>query len=310
MRATIRQRGTARMVLMPAALAGWAALTIGAAAVITVALGTLIPLLVLVAAFESVFALHVNVERIGRYLQVFHERAHAGWEHVAMDVRRAASPAAAPIRSSDGSSSSRHQSTSSRPRSAENRWEVAIVAVCHFAFIYRVRKAQSLAASIRAEDLQRFEALAATEPGGNIAGHSIASRTSNPLSERRATAARIQSVGVVIQRSPAPHAPSQTDATTRQRRATFAPAKLLDEIAAHAATLHTSRFRSSAVRDLLGVGLGASHDESSSPTRIHNARVWMRDGPLSGSGNEPRDYLRRGEGPRLPAPRASPQSHA
>ena len=79
MRATIRQRGTARMVLVPAALAGWAALTIGAAAVITVALSTLIPLLVLVAAFESVFALHVNVERIGRYLQVFHERAHAGW---------------------------------------------------------------------------------------------------------------------------------------------------------------------------------------------------------------------------------------
>ena len=88
MRATIRQRGTARMVLVPAALAGWAALTIGAAAVITVALSTLIPLLVLVAAFESVFALHVNVERIGRYLQVFHERAHAGWEHVTMEYGR------------------------------------------------------------------------------------------------------------------------------------------------------------------------------------------------------------------------------
>ncbi len=172
MRATIRQRGTARMVLMPAALVGWAALTIGAAAVITVALGTLIPLLVLVAAFESVFALHVNVERIGRYLQVFHERAHAGWEHVTMDYAR------------------RHPGGGSDPLFGRvfifatsvnffpaalggESWEVAIVAGCHFAFIYRVRKAQSLAASIRAEDLQRFEGLAATEPGGNIAGHSI-----------------------------------------------------------------------------------------------------------------------------------------
>ena len=44
-------------------------------------------------------------------------------------------------------------------------WEVAIVAVCHFVFIYRVRKAQSLAVSIRAEDLRRFEALLASDTG-------------------------------------------------------------------------------------------------------------------------------------------------
>jgi hypothetical protein len=39
-----------------------------------VALSTLVPLLVLVAGFEAAFALYTNVERIGRYLQVFHER--------------------------------------------------------------------------------------------------------------------------------------------------------------------------------------------------------------------------------------------
>ena len=164
MRATIRQRGTARMVLVPAALAGWAALTIGAAAVITVALSTLIPLLVLVAAFESVFALHVNVERIGRYLQVFHEEAHAGWEHAVMEYgrrypRAGSDPLFTRVFIFATSVNFFPAALGGEP------WEVAIVAACHFAFIFRVRKAQGAAASIRAEDLRRFEALLATDPG-------------------------------------------------------------------------------------------------------------------------------------------------
>ena len=151
------------MVLVPAALAGWAALAIGAAAVITVALSTLIPLLVLVAAFESVFALHVNVERVGRYLQVFHERAHAGWEHVTMDYGRRYPGGSDPL---FGRVFILATSVNFFPAALGGEpWEVAIVAVCHFVFIYRVRKSQSLAASIRAEDLRRFEALLASDPG-------------------------------------------------------------------------------------------------------------------------------------------------
>src|SRR6185295_1240019 len=51
---------------------------------------TLIPLVVLAALFEAVFALHVGVERVGRYLQVFHEPAAegSGWEHTAMAFGR------------------------------------------------------------------------------------------------------------------------------------------------------------------------------------------------------------------------------
>ena len=71
------------MVLVPMIFIGWAATAIATAAVITVAISTLVPLLVLVAGFETVFALHINVERIGRYLQVFHEQ-DGGWEQVAM----------------------------------------------------------------------------------------------------------------------------------------------------------------------------------------------------------------------------------
>ena len=157
LRATIRQRGTARMLLVPAALTGWAALRIGAAAVITVALSTLIPLLVLVAAFEAVFTLHVNVERIGRYVQVFHE-PDGGWEHVAMTYGQrfpggGLDPLFARVFIFSTSVNFFPAALGGEP------WEVAIVAVCHFAFIYRVRKAQSTAAALRAEDLRRFEAL-------------------------------------------------------------------------------------------------------------------------------------------------------
>jgi hypothetical protein len=83
LRATIRERGTARMILLPVAVALWAAAAIATTAAIALPIAALVPLLVLAAGFEAIYALYVNVERIGRYLQVFHE-ADGGWEHVAM----------------------------------------------------------------------------------------------------------------------------------------------------------------------------------------------------------------------------------
>ena len=71
------------MLLIPFVFTAWAAVAIATAAVITVALSTLVPLLVLVAGFEAAFALYTNVERIGRYLQVFHESENHCCEHVA-----------------------------------------------------------------------------------------------------------------------------------------------------------------------------------------------------------------------------------
>ena len=45
LRATIRERGTVRMLLIPLVFTAWAAVAIATAAVITVALSTLVPLL-------------------------------------------------------------------------------------------------------------------------------------------------------------------------------------------------------------------------------------------------------------------------
>jgi hypothetical protein len=83
LRATIRERGTARMVLFPICIAVWAGAAIATTAAVGLPIAALAPLVVLAAGFEAIFALHVNVERIGRYLQIFHEDG-AGWEHASM----------------------------------------------------------------------------------------------------------------------------------------------------------------------------------------------------------------------------------
>src|SRR5438270_3538 len=83
LRATIRERGTVRMMLLPVAFGLWAGAAIATTAAVALPIAALLPLLVLAAGFEAIYALHVNVERIGRYIQVFHE-PDGGWEHVAM----------------------------------------------------------------------------------------------------------------------------------------------------------------------------------------------------------------------------------
>jgi hypothetical protein len=83
LRATIRNRGTVRMILLPVTFGLWAGAAVATTAAIQLPVAALVPLLVLAAGFESIYALYVNVERIGRYLQVFHE-PDGGWEHVAM----------------------------------------------------------------------------------------------------------------------------------------------------------------------------------------------------------------------------------
>lgn len=86
LRATIRERGTRRVSLVVATLVAWAALVTAGAQWTMPPLWTLVPLIVLAAGFEGAFALHVGVERIGRYLQVEYETAPGAprWEHTAM----------------------------------------------------------------------------------------------------------------------------------------------------------------------------------------------------------------------------------
>jgi hypothetical protein len=92
LRATIRERGTARMWVVLAGIVAWAATALATAALAVAPIVTLIPLLVLATTFEITFALHTAVERVGRYIQVFFEESAgaAGWEHRIMEFGRAA----------------------------------------------------------------------------------------------------------------------------------------------------------------------------------------------------------------------------
>jgi hypothetical protein len=160
LRATIQQRGTARMVVLPIVFVGWAGTAVATAAVITVAISTLVPLLILVAGFEAIFALHMSVERIGRYLQVFHEGdADPAWEHVAS--RLSQKFPAAGLDPLFGRLFVLATSVNFLPAALgwENMVELVVLAALHLVFINRVRLARAFAASQRAEDLERFVVL-------------------------------------------------------------------------------------------------------------------------------------------------------
>ena len=90
LRATIRERGTTRVWIVLIGTLGWAAVALASAAVAAPPLLTLIPLLVLATTFETTFALHTAVERVGRYIQVFFEEpvGTSGWEQRIMEFGR------------------------------------------------------------------------------------------------------------------------------------------------------------------------------------------------------------------------------
>jgi hypothetical protein len=160
LRATIRERGTARMVLFPIIIIGWAATAIATGAVISVALSTLVPLLVLAAGFEAIFALHTNVERIGRYLQVFHEESDPrAWEHVAMEFgRRFPGSGPDPLHARLFALA---VSVNYLPAAlGGTEVELVVLAVCHLLAINRIRSCRSAAGKQRELDLERFRAIA------------------------------------------------------------------------------------------------------------------------------------------------------
>ena len=155
LRATITQRGSVRTCVFVLGLAIWCMVAV-AATFVSIPLITVLPLVLLAGTFEAVFALHVGVERIGRYLQVFHEDR---WEQTAMAF-------GAPL-----------AGTGSDPLFAvffglatmcnfvpvllvePVRIELALIGGAHALFIVRLIVARQVAGRQRAADLERFRKL-------------------------------------------------------------------------------------------------------------------------------------------------------
>jgi hypothetical protein len=172
LRATIRERGTTRIWVFLIGMIAWAALVIATAALAALPIGTLLPLLVLAGVFQAVYALHVGVERIGRYLQVYFEEA-SGWEHVAMAYGRAFGGGPDPLFTllfAGATILNFIPVLLAEPTVVE----VTEIGFLHVLFIARLGMARRAAGRQRAVDLERFERLKnetmarrSGEPGGS-----------------------------------------------------------------------------------------------------------------------------------------------
>jgi hypothetical protein len=175
LRRTIAIRGTVRVAFIPLIFIWWAGLSLVLVLFSELPVAALYTLAVLAAGFEAVHALHVGVERIGRYLQVAYEEAgrdssvtgsQPGWETTAMKVGPALPgggvdplfttlfcgaaiinliPAVLPV---------------------PTPIEISLIGALHIAFIIRVMRARSAAAKQRVVELERYRAVLAGRPEG------------------------------------------------------------------------------------------------------------------------------------------------
>lgn len=175
LRATIRERGTLRLFVVAITFVAWATLVLLAwRGGVSVPFAALATLLLLAAGFEIVFATHVGVERIGRYLQAHYERggqAPPRWEHEAMAIGKEPSLAgwidplfspvfiaAAILNLVPVLMPGIQWSIPVRavPRGLTGIWSLVAV-FSHVAFIIRVRRCLAFAARQREIELQWFE---------------------------------------------------------------------------------------------------------------------------------------------------------
>ena len=157
LRATIRERGTTRVWVFIAGIAAWAALVIATAALAALPVATLLPLLVLDAVFEAVLALHVGVERIGRYVQVFFEET-SGWEHAAMAYGRTFGGGSDPLFTFVFAGAAVLNFVPvliAEPVAIE----LVVIGLAHALFVARIALARRYAGRQRALDLERFKRL-------------------------------------------------------------------------------------------------------------------------------------------------------
>src|ERR1700738_4031274 len=158
LRATIRERGTARVCVFVAGIVAWTAATIATAALASSPIASLLPLLLLACVFEAIFALHVGVERIGRYLQVFYE-GPSGWESMAMSFGRPHGAATTDALFTVPFLLAALFNIAPALLLSPIRAELIFVGGAHVLFILRLVVARATASRQRAIDLERFRRL-------------------------------------------------------------------------------------------------------------------------------------------------------
>ena len=162
LRRTIASRGTIRILLAPVTLIGWGAAVLTLLLAPAVPVGALLPLLVLAGGFEGIHALHVGVERIGRYLQVFYEEPSRGqdgaprWETTAMATGPALPGGGVdPLFTVMFAAAALANLLTAFPSGTTPLEDFAVVS-SHVVFVLRLVRARRTAARQRQGDLDRF----------------------------------------------------------------------------------------------------------------------------------------------------------
>ena len=161
LRHTIASRGTARITLLPVTLIGWA-LVAGTLSV----LGnnpamSLFPLAVLAGGFEAIHAMHVGVERIGRYLQVFYEGSAdvPRWETTAMAIGPALPGGGVDPLFSVIFTLATLLNLMAAIVPGPTRLELSVIGLMHGAFLLRLVRARWAATRQRTVDLESYRAV-------------------------------------------------------------------------------------------------------------------------------------------------------
>jgi small neutral amino acid transporter SnatA (MarC family) len=169
LRTAIRMRMTLAPVLLVVVMVGWAALTLWVFTTDVVSVATLVPLMVLAAGYEALYALHVSAERLARYLQVAYEEPIVSgsatpltptpqWETTSLYYRQRLSPV--------GSNALfcalfiLATLVNYVPAAVSGTVEELVgIGVAHVLFAVRIIMAGRLAARVRSEDLERLRTL-------------------------------------------------------------------------------------------------------------------------------------------------------
>ena len=161
LRHTIASRGTARITLLPVTLIGWA-LVAGTLAV----LGnnpamSLFSLAILAGGFEAIHALHVGVERIGRYIQVFYEGTGdvPRWETTAMSIGPALPGGGVDPLFTVIFALVTLLNLMAAIVPSPTRLELAVIGLMHGAFLLRLVRGRWAASRQRAVDLESYRAV-------------------------------------------------------------------------------------------------------------------------------------------------------
>lgn len=161
LRDTIRARGTVRVCAVLGGVVAWGALATALHIADLDGAITLVPLVVLGATFEINFFIHTGVERIGRYVQVFHEERAGlkGWETTAMSYGAKFPSGLDPLFSMIFAAAAALNFLSALGVAQRRPGWILVSFAAHAGFAYRILSARRQSSSQRALDLDRFRDL-------------------------------------------------------------------------------------------------------------------------------------------------------